>query len=459
METELQEKTERWAPEFAHLASEVERCGWRPAPVPAPPGELRFRTFQGEQLADRGLYANDADRCLLVIGLEQVTLPDDEDLFPRFLNLSLEARMAILFARGDVRADWLLLLTKGRLDLHRLPEEGREHRAMDATEFQAGLLPQLAGLARGRDETVRTGPSQLPGAESLRGWMQHWTLQLAPVLELPPDGAEKILWRWILMLQFARRGKTSEATDGWGLDCAPTNGNGVILSYDAQSATEDLIRALENFGETFYSCLFVRPDDALLDRLRGLEESSILDRLRAELLMQTQDRFEPETVAWLFTDLAREQQGWRHEVAGVEPVRRRLRHEGWTVYRSLTCDLERDGLTFTLRDAARLAHYLNDQMVFTQKRREEHPSDPVNQPDLFKQTLRGVAPNGRLDDPVNYMFAEALRIVNVPAPQRFGVGVVLLLQAMALAERLDWPLRGIDKLDEVFSEAPLGFDA
>ena len=459
METEIQQKTERWAPGFTDLAAEVERCGWLPAPVPGPQGELRFRTFQGEQLADRRLYANDAGRRLLVIGMEQVTLPKDEDLFPRFLNLSLEARMAIVFARANVRADWLLLLTKGRLDLHRLSEEVREHRAMDAAEFQGGLLPQVAGLARGRDEAVRAGPSQLPGAESLRGWMRHWTLQLAPALELPPDAAEQILWRWIIMLQFARRGKTSEAEGGWGLDCAPTNGNGTILSYDAQSATEDLIRALETFGETFYSDLFVRPDEALLDRLRGMEESSILDRLRAELLMQTQDRFEPETVAWLFTDLAREQQGWRHEVAGVEPVRRRLRHEGWTVYRPLICDLERDGLTFTLRDAARLAHYLNDQMVFTQKRREEHPGDPVNQPDLFKQTLRGVAPNGRLEDPVNYMFAEALRVANVPARQRFGVGVVLLLQAMALARRLDWPLEGIDTLDGVFSEAPLGFDA
>ena len=164
------------------------------------------------------------------------------------------------------------------------------------------------------------------------------------------------------------------------------------------SATEDMSRHLLHFEDYFSSRLFEMDRQDLTQRLEQIEETSLVDRLRAEMLMQSQDRFEPETVAWLFTSLDREQEGWRREVAGVEPVRRRLAHEGWTVYQPLVCDVGREGLTFALREADRLARYLNDVDQFLRQRRQADPGLPAGQPDLFRPNPRGIGATGLLDD-------------------------------------------------------------
>ena len=447
------EQLESPLPDFAGLVREVECCGWEISPIPAFEGELFFRTFQGGQQAHWGAMKSTGGRRLLVIALEQVKLPGEDELFPRYLNLSLEERMALAFARLAGPCDWLLYLTRGRVDLYRLPEETGELRAVTQAEFQANLLPELAALARGRHEALRNGPRHLPGADSLRGWIRHWTLQLGSALEDAPDRVEQLIWKWILMLQLARRSQPPETAGGWGLSCLHEQ-DWWIVAYDAQRTTDELCEALTAFDQTFRSSLFEETGVEQMARLRRLEETAIIDRFRAELLMQSQDRFEPETVAWLFTDLAREQEGWRLEVSGVEPIRRRLAHESWNVYRPLICDVDRHGLTYALRDFDRLAQYLNDQLLFMRERRAGGPEQAVGQPDLFKPNPRGVGPTGQLDDPLNFIFAEALRLEAVRDQDRFGVGITFLLKALALLPPLGWPFFGIDTLDQIFTGAP-----
>ncbi|OPZ08802.1 MAG: hypothetical protein BWZ08_00889 [candidate division BRC1 bacterium ADurb.BinA292] len=431
------------------VLADLQRCGWRPADQPSAP-RLEFRTYQGVHEAQCAEVENPAGRRLLLIGLESVVLARDEDLFPRFLNLAIETRMALAYGVAASRADWLLLLTRDRIDLYRLPEETALQQATAAGDYDEGLLPELAALARTEVDALRLGSQHLRGADSLRGWIRHWALQLAYAVQLPPDQVEPVLWRWILMLQWVRRTERSEANGSWGLYCR-AEGDRWAVGYDAQTAFADLTNALSRFDELFHSEMFRCDLELLLGRLNQIEETTLLDRLRAELLMHSQDRFEPETVAWLFTDLAREQEGWRREVSGVEPLRRRLHHQGWTIYRPLACDVERHGLTFALRETERLAHYLNNQMVYA--RQPESPSPATAQPDLFKPEIRGVGPTGHLDDPVNYLFEEALRLRGVEAESRFGVGLVFLLKALALGQEFDWPFFGVDTLDALFREA------
>jgi hypothetical protein len=438
-------------PSYGRLADEVERCGWQRAPHEALRQSVLFRTFQGGHAAACDRFGNEQGQFLLLVNLESVRLPGDEELFPRFLDLALEERMALALARTLGGVDWVLLLTQGRLELLRLADEVSEYRVGECEDFESALLPGLTALARGRARGGQIGHRQLPGAESLGGWIRHWSLQLAAAFEDQADHVERVIWKWILMLQVTRRMEGGEAAGGgWGLRCEPDEGRWSV-GYDAISATEDLCRALESFDQNFPTRRLESEEEPFLARLRRLDETSLIDRLRAELLMHSQNRFEPETVAWLFTDLAREQEGWRREVRGVEPIRKRIQMDGWTVYGPLVLDVGRYGLTAALGDTDRLADYLNELNLFERRRQlGERAAAATRQPDLFCPNPRGIGPTGQLDDGLNYMFGETLRLRGVPGDQRFGVAVTFLLKALALAPRMGWPFLGIDTLDRIF---------
>jgi len=436
-------------PDLARLVRELTRCGWYEAPLDILEGELYFRTFQGGQVAPCLRFGSEKGRHLLLIALEQVALSGEEELFPHFLNLAMETRMALAAARLLGQPDWFLFLTRESVELYRMPEEVCEQRAATEKEMEEELLPALAALAQGREGGISLGARHLPGAESLGGWIQHSTVQLAAALKAPTAAVERMLWKWILMLQVARRSEGSEALGGWGLTCERQEGRWTI-AYDAVSATDDLCRALEAFDQSFATRLFAYESAEQTQWLRGIEESSLVDRLRAELLMQSQERFEPETIAWLFTDLAREQEGWRREVAGAEPIRQRFSHDGWTIFRPLVADVGRYGLTAALRDAERLAQVLGDHNLYIQQRRKNDPQGPLSQPDLFHQNPRGIGPGGELDDGLNYLYGEALRVAGVAPERQFGVGVTFLLKALALGAKMEWPFLGLDTLDRLF---------
>lgn len=436
-------------PLFSMLAAQLKRCGWQEQPLEILEGDLFFRTFQGDALAPCVRFENQKGQHLLLLGLEQVILPTASELFPTFLNLPLESRMALSVARLLGEPDWLLLLTEDAVELYRLPEEAIEQRAGSMSEFEEELLPSLAALARGREAGLSSGPSHLPEAESLRGWLRHWTMHLAAQLKADPAAVERMIWKWIVMLQAARRTEASEVNGGWGLACERRDGHWIV-SYNAVSATEELGRALDLFDQAFATKLFIHETSFHKEWLAQLEETSLMDRLRAELLMQTQSRFEPETVAWMFTDLAREQEGWRREVGGLEPIRQRLSHDGWNIFRPLTCDVGLFGLTAALRDTDRLAQYLNDQSLYICQRRLEDPAGTLSQPDLFCQNPRGIGLTGTLDDGLNFLFGEALRLGGVEPERRFGVGVTFLLKALALLPKMEWPFLGLDTLDRLF---------
>jgi hypothetical protein len=405
------------------LTRELARCGWTP-------------------LDDQG-------RRLLLLDLASLTPGREEELFTRFLNVSMEVRLALSAAQLMGAPEWVLLLTHQRLDLYRLPEETCEQRATTQAEYESELLPALAALAGGRQEAVRGGPQHLPGAESLGEWLRLWSLQLAALVEAPTSAVERMIWKWILMLQVARRSEGSEAAAGWGLRCS-TAGDTWSIAYEAPTATEELGRQLELFDQTFQTRLFGVETERQLAWLKFLEDNALIDRLRAELLMHTQERMAPETVAWLFTDLAREQKGWQREVGGLEPIRKRFQHDSWNIFRPLVCNVGQHGLLSALRDAERLGQYLNDLNLYIRQRRASGSEAPLVQPDLFCPNPRGIGPTGLLDDGVNFLLGDALRLKGVPEEERFGVGVTFLLQMLSFAQRLDWPFLGIDTLDHVF---------
>jgi hypothetical protein len=438
-------------PSHGQTLAEIERCGWRPTPHPAIEQPALFRTFQGAHDAPCTRFGNEQGQYLLMVNLESIVLPGDGELFPRFLDLALEQRMALALARAIGGVDWLLLATQGRLDLVRLGDEIAECRICAREDFDEELLPLLTALARGRVRGGQPGQRQLPGAESLGGWIRHWSLQLASILDKEdPRHMERVLWKWLIALQVTRRLEGGEtAGGGWGLQCEVEQGRWSV-GFDAVSATDDLCRALESFDQNFPTRQLEGESEAFLKRLRRLDDSSMIDRLRAEMLMHSQNRFEPETVAWLFTDLAREQEGWRREVRGVEPVRKRLKMVGWTVYGPLVADVGRYGLTAALSDVDRLAEHLNELNLFERQRQSYEKSEAAHQPDLFHPNPRGIGPTGMLDDGLNYMLGETLRVRGATEEERFGVGVTLLLKALALGPRMGWPFLGIDSLDRVF---------
>jgi hypothetical protein len=437
-------------PHYPRLTRELARCGWSEQPLDILDGELYFQTFQGGCAAPCMRLRNEQGQRLLVIGLEQLTLARHDELFPRFLNLPLESRMALAVAPLLGEPDWLLLASRDRIELFQLPEEACHLVACTTQEVEEELMPALAALARGHEESLAPEPSHLPGAESLGGWIRHWSGQIAGTLQIEPATAQRMIWKWILMLQVARRTEGSEILGGWGLSCARQEGRWTV-SYDAVSTVEDLGRALQRFEEKFSTRFFKLPVRQELEWVGQLEETTILDRLRAEMLMHTQEHFEPETVAWMFTDLAREQEGWQREMAGdITPIRQRFRHDGWSVMQPLICDVAHYGLTAPLRDTERLGRYLADLSLFTEQRRRVEPEAAVFQADLFCQNPRGIGERGELADGINYLFGEALRLRGVEPARRFGVGLTFLLKGMALAARLDWPIGAVDTLDKVF---------
>ena len=166
--------------------------------------------------------------------------------------------------------------------------------------------------------------------------------------------------------------------------------------------------------------------------------------------MNSQNRFEPETVAWLFTDLDREQEGWRREVRGIEPIRKRIGLDGWSVEHPLVCDIGHFGLTAALRDMEALALFIHECRELTQN---ESGELPLVQPDLFRPAPRGVNSRGELTDPLNYLLGCALRVEGVPAAERMGVGLVLTLKALSIASRLGWPIERFDSIDCIFEKA------
>jgi hypothetical protein len=181
-----------------------------------------------------------------------------------------------------------------------------------------------------------------------------------------------------------------------------------------------------------------------------MEETSLAEQLRAELLMQSQLRFEAETVAWLYTDVEREQAGWKRDVAGLEPLSRRLASEGWQVLKPLVCDVGLHGLTAALRDADRLAERWADYSTFLSRHETDRAPTHFTQPDLFLGSPRGIGPSGDLTDGVNFLFAESLRLSGVAPEDEFGVGVVFLLKSLTFPAKFDWPFFGVDTLDRLW---------
>lgn len=434
-------------PGFEQLAARLGACHWRVA-APASFGDrVWFQTFQGRHLAPCRRFENEAGRGLLLIGLPQIHQPPREELFARFLNLSMESRMALSLARWSGEADWLLLLTADRLDLFGLPEESCRFYAANDGEVTEQLMPMLASIGRGRDWIGGGFPHQ-PEAETLSGWLKYWSLQLGASIEEPPAAAEQILWKWILMLQLARHTRAGQPDAGWGIVCGRDDGI-LTIAYDAVGATQDLTRALASFDVHFKTGLLDGDVGQQLRRLQRLDETSLVDRLRAELLMNSQNRFEPETIAWLFTDLDREQEGWRREVRGVEPIRRRIGLDGWAVEHPLVCDIGAFGLTAALRDMEALALYVHECRELAQTAADR---PPLVQPDLFRPAPRGVNRRGELVDPLNYLLGCALRVEGVPGGEKTGVGLVLLLKTLSISSRLGWPIERVDALDQVFEK-------
>ena len=437
-------------PDCKTLAAELTRTGWRSAPLSELGESFHVQTFQGLITAPCARFLSQTGQSLMIVDLHPVALPANDELFARFLDLPFESRMALSAVRLFGTADWLLLLTEGRLDLYRVDDEACACRVVHPEPLEKDLLPTLAALARGHNESVSGSGPQLPAAESLRDWLRHWNNQIASQLEAPMACVERMLWKWIVMLQLVRRVEGSEMAGGWGLraDWATDHWT---LSYDPVSAVEDLGRMLDVFDQHFQTRLLSGEADRHRQWLERMETTSLPERLRMELLMQSQHRFESETVAWLFTDLNREQAGWRRELQGVAPMRERLQHDGWNIYRPLVLHVEEDGLIVALRDTERLAQYLADLSLFARQQRQAGDLSPQHQPDLFSQHPRGISLVGQLDDGLNFLFGEALRLEGVDPDRKLGVTMTFVLKALALSARLGWPFLGIDTIDQLFS--------
>lgn len=433
-------------PDFALLIRELERCGWKRGRGGPLAGELLFQTAQGGVHTPALLLQSDAGESILLIEFGDFALGGRDELFPRFLDFSMEVRLALGAASLVASADRLLLRTAGEIDLFRLPEEVQEYRAASQREFEEELLPALASKPRQRGESLRSFAPSVEGSQALRGWLSHWSQRLAAQLEVPPDDCEKFLWKIILMLQVTRKAGKSEMLGGWGLGCEKL-GDRWTLSYDSLETHADLARLLDDFDQTFSTRIFTGDAETHKEWLARIEETSLAEQLRAELLMQSQAKFEAENVAWLYTQMEREQEGWRREVAGLAPIRKRLATEGWSVLEPLDCHVGGYGLSFALREFERLAAFWNDYSTLARAHDPKSAGGAFTQLDLFQGAPRGVSKLGQLDDPLNFLFSESIRLSGVPAEDEFGVGLVFLLKALSFARRFDWPFFGIDTLD------------
>ncbi len=433
-------------PEFALLTRQIEQCGWkRTLPGPLEEG-LFFQTGQGGVRPPTALFKSERGEALLAVDFGDLALAGREELFPRFLDFSMETRLALGAARAIVSASYLILMSAGRIELFRLPEETLEYAVASLRSYEDELLPSLTAKARAKGESVRASHGPLEQAQALRGWIQHWSRNLASKLGVPLDDCEKFIWKFVLMLQTVRKTGKSEILGGWGLTCEKL-GPTWSLAYDSLNTHADLARALDEFDTLFSTRIFSGDAETHKQWLQKLEETSFAEQLRAEMLMQSQSKFEAETVAWLFTQMEREEEGWRREIAGPLPVRRHIHHQGWMVVKPMICDVAGHGLCAALQDAERLAQYWSDYDAHLRRGRTEGSADPVAQPDLFFGAPRGVNSQNQLDDGFNFLFADSLRLAGVGPEEQFGVGLTFLLKALALAQQFDWPFRGVDTLD------------
>lgn len=434
-------------PDFSLLIRELERCGWKRGRMGPLEGELFFQTAHGGLRAPTLAMQTDAGETLLIIDFSEFELSGRDELFPRFLDFPMETRMALGAAGLVARAERVLLRGAEQIELYRLPDETQEYRATSARDFEDELLPILAARTRPKPDVPRLAIPSQEGSQALRGWLAHWSRRIAGALDVSGDEAARFLWKLILMLQTARKAGKSEMLGGWGLVCEKLGGVWT-LSYDSLETIADVARALDDFEHTFSTRHFPENAEQHKQWLARLDETSLVEQLRAELLMQTQVKFEAENVAWLFSQIDREQEGWRREVSGLAPVRKRFSFEGWQVIQPLECEVGRHGLSFALREFDRLAAHWNDYAALARAREAGAPTEPIaTQPDLFRGMPRGISLRSQLDDGINFIFAESLRLTNVPPDEEFGVGVVMLLKALSVARRHEWPFLGIDTLD------------
>jgi len=237
--------------------------------------------------------------------------------------------------------------------------------------------------------------------------------------------------------------------DLWGFR-QYTENNDILITYDSTRTTGDLCNLLIEFDRLFTSIHLQPVSEEYLQKLRDLDDTSILDRLRAELLMISRDRFEAETVAWIHTSLEEEQQGWQREMMGLEPVRKRLKFEDWTVYQPLICNVPKWGLSHCLLEMSRLARFIQERFDFQEGARLDEQERTCSQPDLFNPRPAGTDSSGIMDDPASFLVGETLNIVGVSDPDRFGICLTVLLKALALINTYKWDFRGIHTLDHIF---------
>jgi len=231
-------------PSFSLLARELEQCGWRRARAGSVSSALEnglfFQTAQGGVRAPSSLFDSDRGASLLVIDFGEFVLSGHEELFPRFLDFSMETRLALGAARLIASAGSLLLLSSGRIQLYRLPDESMESEITPGRSFEEDLLPLLAARAMARDSSTAPG-NPMKQAEALRGWLRHWSHRLASQLEVSPADCEQFLWKIALMLQVARKTSGSELLGGWGSSCEQTDSTW-SLAYDSLNTHADLAR-------------------------------------------------------------------------------------------------------------------------------------------------------------------------------------------------------------------------
>jgi hypothetical protein len=120
------------------------------------------------------------------------------------------------------------------------------------------------------------------------------------------------------------------------------------------------------------------------------------------------------------------------------------------VIEPLVCDVAAHGIGSALRELDRLAEFWAGADLVA---RERAPKDEAAyaQLDLFRGAPRGVSPMNELDDGINFLLSESIRLSGVAPEREFGVGIVFLLKALGLAQKMDWPFLGIDSLDRAWT--------
>ncbi|MBI3735397.1 hypothetical protein HY256_02670, partial [Candidatus Sumerlaeota bacterium] len=423
--------------------------GWNRAPSGLIESGFTVQSGLGSVRAAAEMFQSDRAAPLLVVDLGGTKLAGHDELFPRFLDLPLETRMILGAARVLSNAGHLLLLSAGRMELYRLPDEVREYNVLSGRGFEEELLPALLAKARGKSDGLGVLTGYLEDAESLRGWIKHWSRQIAAQIEIGLSDCEVFLWKLVLMLQMRRKTAKSELLGGWGLGCEKL-GDIWSLTYDSINTHSDLAAVLDDFEKNFSSRIFSGDAEMHKQWLGALEETSLAEQLRAELLMRSQAKFQAESVAWLYTSMEREQEGWKREMAGLPPVRKRFHSQGWLVIKPLECDIARYGLEAALRDLDRLAGHWSEYDIYMRREQSARGDETFTQPDLFLDAPRGVDRANLLEDPINFIFGHSLRLIGVEREQEFGVGLVFLLKALNLVQKHDWPFRGVDTLDKLW---------